>query len=273
MASAASPAASAAPGRPVRRRRRRRAGSSTARPAAVASGFPDSVPAWYTGPTGRQVLHHVAAAAEGAASGRPPPITLPKHHRSGRTPNARAPPQAEAEPGDDLVEDQQRAGRVARGPQPFEEPGRRRDEAHVGGDRLDDHRGDVVVDLGHDVVGRHDGVGHRAGGHAGRARQAQGGHAAAAGGQQPVAVAVVAAGELDDAVAAGRAPRQPHRRHRRLGAARHEPHHLAARHPLADRLGQQHLALGRRAEGGAVAAARCTASTTAGWAWPRIDAP
>ena len=36
----------------ARRRRRRRAATSAASPAAVASGFPDSVPAWYTGPSG-----------------------------------------------------------------------------------------------------------------------------------------------------------------------------------------------------------------------------
>ena len=51
---------------------------------------------------------------------------------------------------------------VALGPQALEEAGRRRDEAHVGGDRLDDHAGDVVVELGHDVVRHDDRVGDRA---------------------------------------------------------------------------------------------------------------
>ncbi len=42
-------------------------------------------------------------------------MTLPKHHRSGVTPNrAVGAAVAEAEAGDDLVEDQQGPGRVAR---------------------------------------------------------------------------------------------------------------------------------------------------------------
>ena len=53
---------------------------------------------------------------------------------------------------------------IARGPQAFEEPGRRRDQAHVGGDRLDDDAGHVVVDLGHDVVGHDHRLGHRVSG-------------------------------------------------------------------------------------------------------------
>jgi hypothetical protein len=40
-----------------------------------------------------------------------------------------------------------------------------------------------------------------------------------------------------------------------------------------DGLGQFGLALGRCAEAEAVAAAFCTASSTAGWPWPRIIGP
>ena len=40
--------------------------SSAASPAAVASGFPDSVPAWYTGAERGEVVHEVGPAAEGA---------------------------------------------------------------------------------------------------------------------------------------------------------------------------------------------------------------
>ena len=48
----------------------------------------------------------------------------------------------------------------------------------------------------------------------------------AGGGQQRVHVAVVAAGELHHLGAAGEAAGQPDRRHRRLGAGRHQPHLL-----------------------------------------------
>ena len=54
-------------------------------------------------------------------------------------------------------------------------------------------------------------------------------HTAAAAGEQRVGVAVVAAGELHDPVATGRAPGEAHRRHRRLGPRRDEAHHLARR--------------------------------------------
>jgi hypothetical protein len=60
-------------------------------------------------------------------------------------------------------------------------------------------------------------------------------------------VAVVTPGELDDAVSAGRAAGQAHGAHRRLRAARDKPHLPARRHALADRFGEENLALGRRA--------------------------
>ena len=47
--------------------------------------------------------------------------------------------------------------------------------------------------------------------------------------EERVGVAVVAALELDDPVAAGRAAREPHRGHRRLGAGGHQPHLLDRR--------------------------------------------
>ena len=128
---------------------------------------------------------------------------------------------------------EQRAGAVAGRAQPGEEPGRRRDQAHVGRDRLDHHAGDVVADSRHDVVRRHDGLADRGLGHPGRARQAEGGHAAAPGGQQRVAVAVVVAGELDDLRPPGDPAGQPQRGHGGLGAAVDQADLLAARHPLA----------------------------------------
>ena len=71
---------------------------SVAIPAAMPSGFPDSVPAWYTGPTG--ATRRISSARPPyAATGSPPPITLPRHVRSGCTPKRDcAPPYATRNP-------------------------------------------------------------------------------------------------------------------------------------------------------------------------------
>src|SRR5690606_36614678 len=127
-----------------------------------------------------------------------------------------------------------------------------RDEAHVGGDRLDDDAGHGVVEVGHDVVGDDAGVLHGGGGDAGGAGQPEGGEAAAGLGEEQVAVAVVVAGELHDDVAAGEAAGDADRGHRGLGAGGHEPHELDRRDPLGDGLGEEHIPLGGGAVGGAV---------------------
>ena len=49
---------------------------------------------------------------------------------------------------------------------------------------------------------------------------------------------VIAALELDDDVAARGGPGDPHRRHRRLGARVHEPHHLERGHAPPHQLGE-----------------------------------
>jgi len=55
-----------------------------ASPAAIATGFPDSVPAWYTGPSGaRRPI--TSARPPNAAAGSPPLITLPNVNRSAST--------------------------------------------------------------------------------------------------------------------------------------------------------------------------------------------
>ena len=90
-----------------------------------------------------------AAGPPTAASGSPPPTTLPKIDRSGviAEPPLRA-AEPDAESRDDLVAHQQRA--VLRAPlaQAGEEAVGRGDETHVGGDRLDEDRGDVGAVLG-----------------------------------------------------------------------------------------------------------------------------
>ena len=52
--------------------------------------------------------------------------------------------------------------------------------------------------------------------------------------QQAIDVAVIAAGELDDDIAAGEAARQANGAHRRLGAGADHAHHLDRRHELAE---------------------------------------
>ncbi len=65
--------------------------------------------------------------------------------------------------------------------------------------------------------------------------------------EQRVEMAVIAARELHDLVAPGRAARQAHRGHRRLGTRRHEPCLLHRRHARADRFDELDLAGRRRA--------------------------
>ena len=74
-----------------------------ARPHAVATGLPDKVPAWYTGPSGAS-SSITARLAPKAASGMPPPITLPNTLMSGSKPGIAlayrlcAPPSATRKP-------------------------------------------------------------------------------------------------------------------------------------------------------------------------------
>jgi hypothetical protein len=160
------------------------------------------------------------------------------------------------EAGDHLVEDEERAGGVAERAQPLEEPRLRRDDAHVPGDGLDDDRRQVlgmaldgrahVLDV---VVAADERVRGGAGRHAGRGGDAEGRHAGPRGGEERVGVAVVAAGELEDPVAAGRAAREAQRAHRRLGPRRDEANLLDRGHGVDELLRERHLALGRRAEG------------------------
>ena len=73
----------------------------------------------------------------------------------------------------------------------------------------------------------------------GARRDALRGQARAGLGEQPVHVAVVGAGELQDLVAAGGGAREPDRAHRRLGARRGHAHHLGATGIRVDHLRRQ----------------------------------
>ncbi len=101
-------------------------------------------------------------------------------------------------------------------------------------------RGDVVV-LDEQRVGG------RAPGDAGAVGQREREHAAAGRGQEAVGVAVVAADELDDLLAAGEPAGDAHGAHRRLGARVDHAHELDRRHGLADQARQLDLELGGRA--------------------------
>ena len=184
---------------------------------------------------------------------------LPEDRDIGRDAEAPLrPAERDPEAGDDLVEHEERAvGRAARA-QVLEEARPRWYQTHVGGDRLDEHRRDLVrvaiedlVDAGGVVERHHHGVGHRAFGHTRGARQAEGGDAAAGGHQQRIQVAVVAAGELHDLRPAGCAARDPDRRHRSLGTGREKTNLLHRWHTRRDRLGQLDLGRGGRTVRGA----------------------
>ena len=101
---------------------------------------------------------------------------------------------------------------------------------------------------------------------------AEGGQARAGLDQQRVGVAVVAALELDDLAAARGAARQADGAHAGLGARADQAHHVHGR-MAEDFLGQFDLALGRARRRKSLEAAFCTASSTAGWPWPRIIGP
>ena len=224
------PARGARPAARARRRRPRRAAAAarTVRPRSRAGFRRASPPGTRLRPGASRLM--ISARPPNAASGRPPPTILPRMVRSGRDPEALLRSAAgDAEARDHLVEDQQRAGGVAERAQRLEEARLGRDDAHVPRDRLDEHgREPLAVALdsrgrGNDVVVRRDDrVGGHASGHARARRDAERGDARARIGQQRVDMAVVAAGELEDAIAArvarGRAgsrssrPRCPKRR-------------------------------------------------------------
>ena len=155
----------------------------------------------------------------------------------------------DAEAGDHLVEDEQRAVAGAEVAQASEKARRGRDHTHVAGHWLHDERRDTPgmgFERGLDrreVVERH-GQGQRGQGrrHPQAVGHAEGRAARARLDEQAVGMPVIAPVELDDDVAPGRPAREPDRAHRRLRARGHEAHHLHGRHRARDHL--RHLDLG-----------------------------
>ena len=208
----------------------------------------------------RQPLHHLGPTAESRRR-----QSAAHHFSEGEqvggdriypVPAASAHPEARH----DLVDDQQRA--VLRGDraQGRVVAGGGRDNTHVAGAGLGDHRGDLVTDtverLPHGVdvvVGQYNRVGRGRAGDTGRGRQAQRRHPRARVGQQRVDVTVVAAGEFDDLGPPGEAAGQPDRAHRGLGAGVHQPDPLDGSHPpddLGGELGLRRCGRPERQSGG-----------------------
>ena len=84
---------------------------------------------------------------------------------------------------------------------------------------------------------------------------------------------VIASFKFDDFAASRIAASQPKRSHRRLGAGVDHPHHLNAGNAFTDELGHFRFQFGRRPEARSFSAASFSASTTWGWAWPRMSGP
>ena len=131
-----------------------------------------------------------------------------------------------------------------------------RQESVVGGQRLDDHRGNARAfareELGHRrlVIERQHA---RAGGeslrHACGGGPAEGGEPGARRHEQVVGVTVVAAGELDDELTPGEGARHADGTHDRLGAGGDEPHLFGRGVSRHDTLGELDLRRARRAVG------------------------
>jgi hypothetical protein len=144
---------------------------------------------------------------------------------------------------------------------PFErhslQPGQealRHDKAHVGCDRLDDHRGNLprvrsksAVTVSRSLYAATSVSARSLYGHTRRVRQAERSNAAAGLDEQHIHVAVVAAGELHDLVPPGVGPRQSQRGHRRFGAAVDEADHLDGGHEADHQFGKLALQGGRSA--------------------------
>lgn len=184
---------------------------------------------------------------------------MPKVIRSGRTPSTPYQPYPRGtETGHDLVGDEERAVLAAEPGESGVEPLAGRDDAHVARGGLGDDARDLAGVGGEGggdgvevVVGQHDGVAGLGAGDAGGVRKREGGEPGAGRGEQRVDVAVVAPGELDHLGAAGEAPGEPDRGHGRLGPGGDEADLLDRLDPGDDLLGERHLALTGRPEGGA----------------------
>src|SRR5439155_10084918 len=135
-----------------------------------------------------------------------------------------------------------------------------RDDAHVPGNRFDDDRGDEnaigvedAADRVEVVVGRDQRVGRRGARHAGAGRRPECQRAGAGFDEERIRMAVIAALELEKAVAPGGGPRDADSAHRGFGAGADEPYALERWHERAYALREGDLERTGRAEARAVA--------------------
>ena len=190
------------------------------------------------GPERRQQLHEVRASPD-AGKRHAAADDLPEGEEVGHVAGAAsalvAPPSGgvDPEPGEHLVEDEQRPLAVRRLDEEVVEAVFGREDAGVCAGALRDDRGDAPGMRGERVAHRRtvvvrqdQGEPRDRRGDAGGARKAERGHARSGFGEQPVGVAVVVAGELDDHVSPGRTPRDADGGHRGLGARGHQAQSL-----------------------------------------------
>ena len=173
-----------------------------------------------------------------AAQGKPPPITLPRTVRSGRMPKSScAPPRPTRKPvmTSSKTSSAPLASHAARSSSRKPAAGGTTPMfAAIGSTTTQAISSPRAVErLAHRrpvVVRQDDRVGDGARRDAGRPGQPQGRHARPGGREQGVAVPVVAALELHDGRAAGRAAGEADGGHRRLGPGRDQADHLDGRH-------------------------------------------
>lgn len=164
-----------------------------------------------------------------------------------------------SEAAHDFIENEDGAVLFRLFPERGEEAFHRRDHAHIAGDRLHDDRGDGVALAVHhgaerfDVIVRHDeGVLRGAFRDARAVRLPEGGRAGAGFHEEAVPMAVVAAFEFQDLVAARVASRRAEGAHGRFRAGGDEAELLDGGNDLRDELGELCLEERRRAVAGAL---------------------
>ncbi len=204
---------------------------------------------------GCHVLHDLAPAPEGSDR-EPSTDDLPE--RGQIRPHLVAllgPARADAKAGHHLVEHEKRAVPPRKVPQAGQIARQRLDQPDIAHDRLQDDRRDllrIAIERGvgcRQVVERHRDRQSRQGArNPGRVGQSQRGHARPRLHEKRVGVPMIAAIELEDPFASGRAASQPDGRHRRFGTAAYEPYALDRRHDGADQLCQLDLGFRRRPE-------------------------
>ena len=231
----------------------RQSGGNGDRVAGKCAGLIDR-PEWC------ELTHHIRAATK-CGRGQPPAHHLAEGqqvrrptfgHRLNPVPTRTG----NTEPCHHFIEDQQRAVLSTKSRELCVESGSRRNNAHVGGDRLGDHTGNLrsefrecLLHRFEVVVRQDDGVPGRCGSNSGGIRQRESGDARSSGGEQGIPMAVVTTGELDDLRPAGESAREPNCRHRGLSPGTDQSNLLNRVNPRHNFLGQQDLARAWCAEG------------------------